>query len=206
MPLDFEVTEDDYEAARAVGATGAQLMEFAVNRALDRMGIPREGRTVTVTLETITIDLHARLHDPRVSAQVPARGFRRHADPLGDRPRRPARRGQLERPPRAAPPRPDPLPGPAWPAPATPTPPARGRPPPRGPPAGPPPGSSPLPTSRAAYPAIPSAIRNRSTTRARVPRSAGSGMPHCRDRCARRAGVVGAGRRDIIPGRLGAGR
>ena len=57
MPIDIEVTEDDYEAARAVGATGAQLMQFAVNRALDRMGIPREGRTVTVTAETITIDL-----------------------------------------------------------------------------------------------------------------------------------------------------
>ena len=57
MPIDIEVTEDDYEAARAVGATGAQLIEFAINRALDRMGIPRKGRTVTVTAETITIDL-----------------------------------------------------------------------------------------------------------------------------------------------------
>lgn len=55
--MDVEVTEDDYQAARAVGATGVQLIEFAVHRALDRKGIPREGRTVTVTAETITIDL-----------------------------------------------------------------------------------------------------------------------------------------------------
>ncbi len=57
MPIDVEVTEDDIEAARATGATGAQLMEFAIHRALDRIGIPREGRTVTVTRDTITIDL-----------------------------------------------------------------------------------------------------------------------------------------------------
>jgi hypothetical protein len=57
MPIDVDVTAEDIEAARAVGATGAELMEFAIHRALDRAGIPRAGRSVTVTRETITIDL-----------------------------------------------------------------------------------------------------------------------------------------------------
>jgi len=56
-PIKVEVTEEDIDAARAVGATGAELVEFAINRVLDRLGIPREGRAVKVTPETITIDL-----------------------------------------------------------------------------------------------------------------------------------------------------
>ena len=38
--LNFEVTEEDWDAGRAVGATGAEVMEFAIHRALDRMGVP----------------------------------------------------------------------------------------------------------------------------------------------------------------------
>jgi hypothetical protein len=57
--IHVEITEDDIAAARAVGATGAEVGEFAIHRALDRLGIPREGRTVKVTRETITIDLPA---------------------------------------------------------------------------------------------------------------------------------------------------
>ena len=56
--LNFEVTEEDWDAGRAVGATGAEVMEFAIHRALDRMEeLPREGRAVKVTPEWITIDL-----------------------------------------------------------------------------------------------------------------------------------------------------
>jgi hypothetical protein len=72
--LSFEITQDDMDAARAVGATGAELAEFAINRALDRMGIPREGRTVKYTAETIMIDLPPgyRLPELRAGRQIAA--------------------------------------------------------------------------------------------------------------------------------------
>jgi hypothetical protein len=55
MKLKVEITEEDIEAAQAIGATGTEVGAFAIHRALDRLGIPREGRTVEVTRETITI-------------------------------------------------------------------------------------------------------------------------------------------------------
>jgi hypothetical protein len=55
--LDAGVTGDDIEAARLTGAAGAELTEAAIHTALDRRGIPREGRTVKVTPEFVTIDL-----------------------------------------------------------------------------------------------------------------------------------------------------
>jgi hypothetical protein len=58
-PLDVQVTADDIEAASLTGATGAELVEAAIHTALDRVGVPREGRTVTVTPETIMIEVPA---------------------------------------------------------------------------------------------------------------------------------------------------
>jgi hypothetical protein len=57
MGLNIEITDEDIAAARVLGATGTQLLERAVQSALDRAGVPREGRTVIATPETITIDL-----------------------------------------------------------------------------------------------------------------------------------------------------
>jgi hypothetical protein len=60
VPIKVEITEEDLGAARATGATGDEVAEFAIHRmhrVLDRLGVPREGRTVKVTRETITIDL-----------------------------------------------------------------------------------------------------------------------------------------------------
>jgi hypothetical protein len=51
------VTEDDWKAGRLVGAKGHEVMEAAIHSALDRAGIPREGRGVWVNMETITIEL-----------------------------------------------------------------------------------------------------------------------------------------------------
>jgi hypothetical protein len=51
------ITKEDLSAAELLGATGVELVERAIHSALDRAGIPREGRTVTVTRETIRIDL-----------------------------------------------------------------------------------------------------------------------------------------------------
>ena len=60
LDLDVSVTADDIEAARLTGAaTGSELMEAAIHTALDRKGVTRDGRTVTVTPEAITIDLAA---------------------------------------------------------------------------------------------------------------------------------------------------
>ncbi len=55
--LHVEVTDDDIEAARLTGATGTELVTAAIHTALDRKGIPRAGRTVEVTLDTITVEL-----------------------------------------------------------------------------------------------------------------------------------------------------
>lgn len=51
------VTAEDFEAARAVGATGAELVARSVHSALDRAGVPREGRSVEAAADTVTIDL-----------------------------------------------------------------------------------------------------------------------------------------------------
>jgi hypothetical protein len=53
----IEITDDDWEAARLVGAKGHEVLEAAIHTALDRAGIPREGRSVRVNMETITIEL-----------------------------------------------------------------------------------------------------------------------------------------------------
>jgi hypothetical protein len=37
--LNVEVTQDDIDAAKLVGATGAELMEAAIHSALDRHGV-----------------------------------------------------------------------------------------------------------------------------------------------------------------------
>ena len=55
--MKVQVTAEDIEAARLVGATGSELIEAAIHSSLDRLGIPREGRSVHVTLETIEIVL-----------------------------------------------------------------------------------------------------------------------------------------------------
>jgi hypothetical protein len=55
--MKIQVTEEDAAAARAVGAKGHEVVEFAIHRALDEAGIPREGRSVSVTKETIEIQL-----------------------------------------------------------------------------------------------------------------------------------------------------
>jgi hypothetical protein len=44
-------------AGRLVGASGTEVIEMAIHRCLDEQGVPREGRYVRVTLETITIEL-----------------------------------------------------------------------------------------------------------------------------------------------------
>jgi len=59
LDLDVTVTQDDIDAAVALGATGTQLIERSIHSALDRRGIPRDGRVVTVGLSHITIDLPA---------------------------------------------------------------------------------------------------------------------------------------------------
>ena len=55
--MNIDVTQDDIDAARLTGATGAQLIERSIHSALDRAGVPCAGRAVTVTMDTITIDL-----------------------------------------------------------------------------------------------------------------------------------------------------
>jgi hypothetical protein len=59
VEINTNVTQEDIDAAMAVGATGTQVMEFAIHRCLDEQGVPREGRNVVVTPETITIDMPA---------------------------------------------------------------------------------------------------------------------------------------------------
>jgi hypothetical protein len=53
-----------------VGATGTQVVEFAIHRCLDEQGVPCEGRNVTVTLETITIAMPSRLVDRAMSLHL----------------------------------------------------------------------------------------------------------------------------------------
>lgn len=56
-PVNVQVTEEDMAAVRARGGTGAQVIEHAINRDLDKKGVPREHRVVQVAGETITIEL-----------------------------------------------------------------------------------------------------------------------------------------------------
>ena len=56
-PLEVSLTEDDWAAGRAVGATGAEVMARAIHGALDAYGVPRDGRAVSVTYEHVVIDL-----------------------------------------------------------------------------------------------------------------------------------------------------
>lgn len=53
----IEVTADDIEASKLVGASGTEVLTAAIHTALDRQGCPREGRYVEVTREEITIDV-----------------------------------------------------------------------------------------------------------------------------------------------------
>jgi len=59
-PININVPEAG--AAKAVGATGCEVVAQAINVALDERGVPREGRTVTVTRETTIIELPAPWH------------------------------------------------------------------------------------------------------------------------------------------------
>ena len=59
VEININVTQEDIDAAKAVGATGDQMLEFSIHRCLDEQGVPREGRDVVVTMETITIDMPA---------------------------------------------------------------------------------------------------------------------------------------------------
>ncbi|MDO0938651.1 hypothetical protein QQY66_45635 [Streptomyces sp. DG2A-72] len=58
--LDVHVTPEDIEAAKVMGATPNEVMEAAIHTALDREGIPREGRRVKVTGKNIEISYQAR--------------------------------------------------------------------------------------------------------------------------------------------------
>ena len=57
VEISTEITQEDTEAALAVGASGAEVIAFAIHRSLDEQGVPREGRVVEVTAETIGIEL-----------------------------------------------------------------------------------------------------------------------------------------------------
>ncbi|MDH6580035.1 hypothetical protein [Kitasatospora sp. MAP5-34] len=59
VEIEIEVTEQDIEAGKLVGATGVEVMEAAIHSCLDRQGVPREGRMVHVTRETIEVELPA---------------------------------------------------------------------------------------------------------------------------------------------------
>lgn len=55
--LKFQISDEDIAAARAVGATGTQVVERSIHSQLDKAGVPREGRYVKVTTEEIQIEL-----------------------------------------------------------------------------------------------------------------------------------------------------
>jgi hypothetical protein len=57
VKAEFDVTEADVKTARRMGASGAEVLEFTIHRTLDEDGVPRGGRYVKVTRETITIEL-----------------------------------------------------------------------------------------------------------------------------------------------------
>ena len=49
--------EEDLEAARLLGATASEVIEFSIHRHLDQLGVPRDGRDVHVDSEDIVIDM-----------------------------------------------------------------------------------------------------------------------------------------------------
>jgi hypothetical protein len=54
--MKVNITEEDIAAARLTGATGIHVLERALNRAVDRDGIPHEG-WVTLSRETMGVKL-----------------------------------------------------------------------------------------------------------------------------------------------------
>lgn len=46
--LTIRITAEDIKAAQVMGATGPEMQEAAIHDALDRQGVPRAGRTVTL--------------------------------------------------------------------------------------------------------------------------------------------------------------
>jgi hypothetical protein len=59
VEINTNVTREDIDAAQVLGATGTEVLEFAIHRCLDEQGVPRQGRDVTVTMVSITIDMPA---------------------------------------------------------------------------------------------------------------------------------------------------
>ena len=55
--MEIEVGQEDMEAGQLTGATGEEVIERSIHSALDRYGVPRDGREVKVTRETIMIEL-----------------------------------------------------------------------------------------------------------------------------------------------------
>lgn len=57
--IHVKVTEEDVQAAMLTDTTGPEILERAIHANLDRQGVPRDGRTVTVTREDIDVRLPA---------------------------------------------------------------------------------------------------------------------------------------------------
>ncbi len=57
--LASEITHDDIDAAKLVGATSAEVFEAAIHTALDRQGVHSEGRVIKYGEETIESTLPA---------------------------------------------------------------------------------------------------------------------------------------------------
>ena len=53
------VSREDMEAARLLGLGGTGAIEHSINRALDKLYVPREGRHVVVSSDELTIELPA---------------------------------------------------------------------------------------------------------------------------------------------------
>jgi hypothetical protein len=51
-----ELTPEDWEAARVIGGAQLEVIARAINSALDRKGVPREGRSVTAVREHESYD------------------------------------------------------------------------------------------------------------------------------------------------------
>jgi hypothetical protein len=59
------VNQEDIEAAALLGAKGHEVLERSIHSHLDQLGVPREGRDIQVSLETIEIGLP---HDWRMES------------------------------------------------------------------------------------------------------------------------------------------
>jgi hypothetical protein len=55
--IEIGVNREDIDAAALVGAKGHEVIERSIHSHLDRLGVPREGRDIQVSLETIEIGL-----------------------------------------------------------------------------------------------------------------------------------------------------